>query len=488
MRAPLYLKILGWFLLNLLLLAVGAGIFLRTQFDFDWNGLLSGRAGSQVDAVSRLIEAEIDHSPPAAWDAVLARYGAAYNVGLSIHRPDGVPLAGVTEALPAEVQRRFARAGREPLPAERLPDFPNGDRPNPGAGRPMPPPPPPRLERALVHTRHPSAYWAMVEIGLPGQTGENRPNPGVLLIRSESMNAGGLFFDVKPWLAAGALLVLGSALLWLPFVRRITGSLSRMMAATRAIADGNFDIRLPAASRDELGMLAGSINRMSRRLDGFVTGQKRFLGDIAHELCAPLSRIQIALGILEERTSQDQQAMVADVREEADHMSSLVNELLAFSKASLGSQGIRLAAVDVHAVAGRALRREAAGSARVELAVPEGLRALADESLLERALANLIRNAMRYAGGSRVEVSAGSSAEGVRILVSDSGPGIPGESLARIFDPFFRPDASRSRETGGAGLGLAIVKNCVEMCGGSVSCRNRETGGLEVALRLQAVP
>jgi two-component system sensor histidine kinase CpxA len=283
--------------------------------------------------------------------------------------------------------------------------------------------------------------------------------------------------------------VLASALFWLPFVRRITRSLSKMTAATRGIADGNFDIQLDTRSRDELGSLAESINRMARRLDGFVSGQKRFLGDISHELCAPLARTQIALGILEERAPAEQQAAIADVREEADQMSSLVNELLAFSKASLGPQAVRRTTVEVRAIAERAIRREAAGSTKIGLQVPEGLRAQADESLLERALANLIRNAMRYANGSQIEVGGSSDgAGGVLLTVADSGPGIPESSIAKIFDPFFRPDTSRSRETGGVGLGLAIVKNCAEMCGGSVSCRNREAGGLEVTVRLEAAP
>jgi two-component system sensor histidine kinase CpxA len=445
--------------------------------------LLSGRAGSQVDAVSRLIEAEVGRTQPSSWDGVLTRYGKAYDVEFSIYRPDGVALAGVTNPLPQQVDERFDKNGRPPPPP---PDgLPRGEGPSPADGRPMPPPPPRPFERAIVHTRDPDAYWAVAPITLPGR--DRRPNPGVLVIRSDSLNAGGLFFDARPWLAATGMLVVVSALLWLPFVRRITGSLSRMTAATRGIADGNFDTQLPTGTHDELGSLAESINRMSCRLDGFVSGQKRFLGDIAHELCAPLARIQIALGILEERAPADQQAGIADVREEADQMSSLVNELLAFSKASLGPQDIRRTAVDVRAVAERAVRREAAGSAKVSVDVPSGVRALADESLLERAVANLIRNALRYANGSRIEVIGAADGQGgVLVTIADSGPGIPETVITKIFDPFFRPDESRSRETGGVGLGLAIVKNCVEMCGGSVSCRNRQPAGLEVVIRLDA--
>jgi two-component system sensor histidine kinase CpxA len=338
-----------------------------------------------------------------------------------------------------------------------------------------------------VHTRNPDAFWALVGLGLPNERDGGRPNPGVLVIRSTSLSAGGLFFDPQPWLLAGLGLVVASALFWLPFVRRITRSISRMTEATARIAEGNFDVKIAKRSRDELGSLATSINRMAARLDGFVSGQKRFLGDISHELCAPLARIQVALGILEERAPADQQAAIADVREEADQMSSLVNELLAFSRATLDGQEIRRTAVDVGRVAERAVHREAPGSGKVAVETDGELRVLADANLLERALANLIRNAIRYSNGASIEVSAWRDGpEDVVVSVADSGPGVPEEAIGKLFDPFFRLDASRSRETGGVGLGLAIVKNCVELCGGSVTCRNRQPHGLEVMLRLKA--
>jgi two-component system, OmpR family, sensor histidine kinase CpxA len=479
MRARLYAKILGWFLLNLLLLVAAVGIFLRTQYDFDLNALVSGRAGSQVDALGRLIEAELRKSPPSTWDEVLHRYDAAYRVQFSLYRPDGFSIAGVTTLLPPEVESRLAVTHpRQPPP------------PPPNSSLPSPPEPSPgRFAKTLVHTRDPSAYWALLEIGLPSAGKNSRPNPGILVIRSETLNAGGLFFDVRPWLLAGALLVAASALFWLPFVRRITGSLFRMTEATKRIADGNFDVTLEIRSRDELGSLADSINRMAGRLDGFVSGQRRFLGDIAHELCAPLARMQVGLGILEERAAAESQNALADVREEVDQMSSLVNELLSFSKASLGMQNVKRADVDARAVTERAIRRETGGASGVVVEAAGDFHVLADENLLERALANLIRNAIRHSGDSQIVVTLSREDAGeIVISIADSGPGIPEEFLSRIFDPFFRPDVSRSRETGGAGLGLAIVKTCVELCGGSVTCRNRQPTGLEVLIQLEALP
>src|SRR6202000_996203 len=129
-------------------------------------------------------------------------------------------------------------------------------------------------------------------------------------------------------------------------VRGITRSISRMTRATEKIAEGNFDVRTQVRRQDELGSLSEAINRMAMRLSGFVHGQKRFLGDIAHELCAPIARIQVALGILEQRAGEKEIDYVVDLKAEVDHMSSLVNELLSFSKAQLQT-GVDLAQVNV---------------------------------------------------------------------------------------------------------------------------------------------
>lgn len=467
MRAPLYVRILGWALLNLLLLVAGALGFLRLQFHLDFGTLLAGQAGAQVEAVSKLIAAELPGKTPPQWDAVLARYDAAYNVRFSIYRPDGRPIAGATEPLPREVNETL----RPPPP----PDGGPGERP---------PPPAPRGARdALIHTRDPQAYWALQPIMVPAPEPGRPPHEGLLVIRATSLGAGGLFFDPRPWLLAGAAAILLSALLWLPFVRGITRTLAGMTQATQRIADGDFAITLTRRSRDELGSLAESINRMATRLEGFVSGQKRFLGDIAHELCAPLARMQLALGILETRAPEEE--AIADVREEADHMSALISELLAFSKASLAPI-IHRVPVDIRPVVERVIQREVETGRVVEIRIANGTSALADEHLLERAIANLVRNAIRHSTGA-LEINA-HPADGGEILltIADSGPGVPDETLQRIFEPFYRVDPSRTRDTGGVGLGLAIVKTCVEACSGHISCRNRPQGGLEVSIRLEA--
>src|SRR4029078_6830070 len=119
----------------------------------------------------------------------------------------------------------------------------------------------------------------------------------------------------------------------------------------------------------------GAINRMAARLGGFVTGQKRFLGDIAHELCSPIARMQRAVVILEERADEKDKKYVEDLREEVQHMSNLVNELLSFSKASLGASNIKLQPVRVRVVVDKTVRREVGEDRGVRVEVPNELEA-----------------------------------------------------------------------------------------------------------------
>jgi len=112
---------------------------------------------------------------------------------------------------------------------------------------------------------------------------------------------------------------------------------------------------------------------------------------------------------------------------------------------------------------------------------------MASSELLTRALANLIRNAVKYAGATGpIVVSALKRKDVVEIAVQDEGKGVPENLLDQLFDPFFRPEPSRDRDSGGVGLGLAIVKTCVEACNGTVSAANRQSGGFKVTIILKA--
>ncbi len=482
LRFPLLPKILVWFFLNLVVLGAAFYFVLKVQFRFGLDSLLAGRLGDRIQAVGDVIGHELKAKPIADWNEVLQNFAKAYKVQFFLFRRDGTQVAGQSVTLPAAVAAKVTERrgtgegmGRGP-PSGKGPRRPRED----AAVEPE--------ARFIVRTGMPVHYWVGVCLPLT-EPGVSRPWPLTLLLVSDSLSAGGLFFDPMPWVAVGFGALIFSVLFWLPLVRGVTRSLSQMTRATEQISEGRFEARVDERRGDELGRLGQAINRMAARLSGFVTGQKRFLGDIAHELCSPIARIQVALGILEQRADEKQKAYVEDLREEVEQMSRLVNELLSFSKAGLKSQEIKLEPVGLAETVRRVLEVEAARDGRVELQIPNNLSVLAQPELLSRALANLVRNALCYAGqAGPVTVSASRRDGEVVVTVSDQGPGVSEASLQQIFDPFFRGEPSRSRDTGGVGLGLAIVKTCVEACQGTVSARNRAPRGLEVQIVLKAAP
>jgi two-component system sensor histidine kinase CpxA len=477
-RFPLFAKIIAWFFLNLALLALIGLIFTQQKLRFGLDSLVAGPAGDRVRAIAVLIIQELTDAPRDQWNAILEKFGRESGVEFSLFAEAGSQIAGRSSELPAQVKMRLREGTGPPRPPRERNDGPPPDSFRPPPPQPQPPSRGPQVI-GLMRAGIPVRYWTLIHAPLP-QLGPE--GPAVLILKSESLSAGGLIFDFAPlvWSAAAAIVI--SVLFWLPLVRGITRTVAGMRHATARIADGRFDVQLSADRNDELGALAASINRMSDRLSGLVAGQRRFLGDVAHELCAPLSRLQVALGILEERSPGA--VDVRDLREEVDQIAELVNELLSFSRASLGPKTVELQPVNVREVLERALHREG-DRARVEIQCDEQIRARANPDLLQRAVANLLRNAIRYAGhAGPIRIQAGQNAAEIEIAITDSGPGIPPEALPKIFDPFYRVDQSRTRDTGGVGLGLTIAKTCVEACGGTITVENIEPTGLRATIVL----
>lgn len=480
--------------LNLCLLALLLLVFATVEFRFQADSLLMAPAEARISAVRVALSSELETSPAQQRDAILAAYSKSYGVEFILVDTDANQVGGPRLLLPEQVRDRImhpdphgAGGGRPPPPRRPRDDFPRdgfGRPPGPPGGPPPGLPPNPPL--FLVASHQPTLYWVGQRMAIRSAD-DPHIIPGALLLMSPALLGNPFFFDVKPWLALIAGVVALSVACWLPFIRGLTKSLRGMSEATAQLAQGRFDIQLPQNRADELGQLSASINRMAAQLQGFVTGQKRFLGDTAHELCAPIARLQFALGILEQQTDPTKQSRLADLQEEVQHMSALVNELLSFSKASLQDAGSKMVCVNLAEVVDRVLTREKPGKGQVEVNLDRELAVQADPDCVFRSLSNLVRNALRYAAdGGPITIAAARQNGHVEITVADCGPGLPEDTLEDIFKPFYRPERARTRESGGTGLGLAIVKTCIEACQGSVSARNRKPAGLIVEIRLPA--
>ncbi|HEX7262489.1 MAG TPA: HAMP domain-containing sensor histidine kinase, partial [Luteolibacter sp.] len=253
--------------------------------------------------------------------------------------------------------------------------------------------------------------------------------------------------------------------------------------AADRIAAGQFKISLPSRGNDELGNLGDAVETMATRLDHLVSGQKRFLGDAAHELCAPLARLRTGLGILEMKLGDSGQSQLSSIEADAQELATLVEEILDFSRA--GNRTPSTLSIALEPLVREVAAREA-GERAPEIHIPPHLTAIADPTLLGRALGNLIRNARVHAGtDAKVVIDAVENAGFVDLTVTDDGPGVAPHELPRLFEPFYRPDHSRSRDTGGSGLGLAIVRTAIEACGGETLASIPATGGFAVTLRLR---
>jgi two-component system sensor histidine kinase CpxA len=526
----LYARILCWFFAILTLLGAALWFALRPGRASDW--LIMQQAEPRLQSIARLLVPELLPLPREEWDAVLEKYSEAHGMTFTVFDAGGQQLAGERLTLPPKVRGTVLQRGPMPPGVMQPPpprgegqppreNFPRFEQPgrrvreadpenrlqpeqprrpfDPQAGEPrfperFPPGQPGmpggrvRLDvvfpKIMERTEDPRAWWFIIRVPLrqpPGPAGMS------LVLRTDSLRAGGLLPDFTPWLWGTAGVLLLASLLWLPFVRGLTRSIARMKQATSRIAAGEFNVSLPDKRRDELGELAAGINAMAARLSGFVTGQKRFLGDIAHELCTPLARMQMAGAALEQRAPDELKPRIADLNEEVEAMSQLVGELLDFSRAGLAPQSIALTDAPLLPVIEQVLAREAVPADCVTMQVPAELTAHVHPGLLARAAGNVVRNSLRYAGPQpHLEITARREGDAVLLTIADNGPGVPAEALPNLFDPFYRLESARDRASGGTGLGLAIVRTCIEACRGAVTAQQRTGGGLAIVFRLPA--
>ncbi|WPD22596.1 MAG: HAMP domain-containing sensor histidine kinase [Candidatus Electrothrix scaldis] len=496
LNSTLFTKILSWFFLNMLLVLAALTLFFAFQPQFHLQELFGQQGSDRLRVAGMLISHDLNQAKEEEWPDILARHGSINGVNFVVILRDGTLISSTLKSLPKEIERRTQEAlhhrgsgsWRERLlrrNAELSKNCSNDEIKNCPKNF-LPPQWHGKRPHLFIHTKDPSQYWFGTKIPIFFAP-DKRPVFGVLLAYSDSITGNGFFFDPLPWMVVVAAVLLITILLWIPLVRHITKPLVRMTQATEEIAKGNFNVSINEPRADEIGRLATSINHMTTRLDEFVKGQKRFLGDAAHELGSPVARIQFGLGVLEQRLEGGNQERVQDVMEDVEEMSKLIRELLAFSRAEMNSDAVELEEILLLPVVEAAVRREITPAVQIDVQVDPELSALASADLMTRAVANLLRNAVKYAGDAGpITVTAQKEDEQAILMVKDSGPGVAEEYLDRLFDPFFRPEPSRDRDSGGVGLGMAIVKTCVSACQGTVSARNREPKGFAVTISLNS--
>ncbi len=478
MRIRLWTRIFITLALNLVLLLLLVAGFLLQQSQEGIEAVWFTAARERIRALGREVEVEFPGKSAEERARLLSGLEMQYHVRFAVYDDTGKIIAGPDLKAPENVVLEIRRVPAE-WPAPSLP----GNVPEY-----RPPARPEDRAMFLIKEATPSRYWVGVNTPIVVKQG-NPPLRHVLVVIAPSLLVSPLFVDWSPWLLGLSIALLVTVACWVPLIRRMTRSIDTIRSAAVQIAEGHFDVSVPAEGGDEIAELGRLIGRMAAQLSRLVNGQRRFLADVAHELCAPLSRIELSAGILEQRASPDNVEQVKRLERDVGHMTSLVNDLLSFTRGA--TRPLELHPVALREVVMRAAEQEAGDSVTLKAEIDPSLRVMADEEFLRRAVGNVVRNAIRYAGNAGpIEIAAEHYAtedagQLVKLRIEDSGPGLPEEELEAVFAPFYRPDRSRTPGTGGAGLGLAIVKGCVEACGGTVVCRNRQPSGLAVEIYLK---
>ena len=271
--------------------------------------------------------------------------------------------------------------------------------------------------------------------------------------------------SIDRWLlvSLGIAAILAVAVM-LTIFRRVFAPVEELTTGARALANGRLDARVRVRGNDEIAELGGAFNSMAESLERNERARRNMVSDVAHELRTPLTNIRVQI-----EAAQDGVAAMdlRSVEEEVLTLSLLVDDLQQLSLADAGTLRLDIADVAVAEVAERAMSGLAADGIAITCEVDPELVIHADARRIVQVLRNLLVNALAHAK-SAVDVRAMRVADGVEIRVADDGPGVAAEHVDRIFDRFYRIDASRSRSTGGAGLGLAIAKRLVELHGGTL--------------------
>jgi signal transduction histidine kinase len=285
---------------------------------------------------------------------------------------------------------------------------------------------------------------------------------------------------------------------------RLVRPLTRLEQAASAVARGDLSRRSGLAERsDEFGQLGRTFDSMAGELQASEENRRRFLQDAAHELKTPLAVIDATSSAILDGVYTPERRHIETIRDQSRVLARIVDDLRTISLAEGGHLPLERTPIDIRAllvsvVAGFEAR--AAGSLiTLSVDAPDGLTVDADPDRLRQAVGALIDNALRHTPESgSVRVSAvgpaptsatprpNAARPAVRLVVEDSGPGIPVDSLPRIFERFYQADPSRSRGTGTSGLGLSIVRALAEAHGGRAGAENRAEGGARIWIELPA--
>jgi signal transduction histidine kinase len=257
-------------------------------------------------------------------------------------------------------------------------------------------------------------------------------------------------------------------------VRRVTAPLASLSAAAERLGRDVTAPPLPEAGSIETRRASRAFNDMQERLRGLIENRTRMLAAISHDLRTPLTLLRLRAESVE--NAQEREKMLSTIAE----MDSMIGATLQFARDEATAEVQR--STDLAALVQSVVDDMADAGLAVSMATSAPIVHECRPGSLKRAVRNLLDNAIKY--GTKARASIRKTLTGIEIIIDDEGPGIPAEQLARVFEPFYRVEDSRSRDTGGVGLGLAIAQSVAQAHGGTLTLANRPDGGLRATLTL----
>jgi signal transduction histidine kinase len=294
---------------------------------------------------------------------------------------------------------------------------------------------------------------------------------------------------LSPFLTGVTAVVLALGMVQL-LAHGMTLPLREMVSAARAMSRGEYERRVTATSRDEVGELGRAFNRMAADLAEVDRVRRDLVANVSHELRTPLGALRAMLENLVDGVEPADAANLAAMLGHVERLGGLVEQLLDLSKLESGAVPLERAPVRASVLLERVATewRQSARARGVGLQLvvePEQLVLNADEARLHQVVSNLVANAIRHApAGTDVTMAARTNGRGAFLEVTDEGPGIPRAEADRVFERFYRSDQARSSGDGGSGLGLAIARWIVELHDGTIRTEERTPHGCRMIVEL----
>ncbi len=279
-------------------------------------------------------------------------------------------------------------------------------------------------------------------------------------------------------LVAGCLLILITTML---LVRRIIHPITTLSNAVNLLGSGNLTTQIPETGTEELVMLARNFNQMTREITQLISNRSILFAGISHDLRTPITRMQLALALIEESNNS---SLISGMRNDLKEMESLIKQALELVKGMSKQHAINIEINKVIAEIVSNYQRQdhiihwnssECGSCNLEV------------NALRRVLCNLLDNAFRYSEQKPVKLFCAKDQNKIIIRLIDQGPGIPTDKLEAVFQPFFRLENSRNKTTGGSGLGLAIVQQLCDIHNWKIQLLSNEKNGLEARLEIPII-